>query len=212
MNVNNVFFFFKCFYFRMTSTSRQLCYLILKEVFDDVVASVADKLFQWNGQTLQQLFLPPKVPKISEALIVLIHHNLVSFQECPRSGRVIYNISEDRVLSMIKFPRYLILCKTLFGDEGELIVEELFKLGQASLSTIMFKSAKRLYLAKKSSGDSITETMGDILKGLKTKFVELTDCQFLCRIPTPYTKDQPNPAIGKKYACLKKILTVFSKY
>ena len=179
----------------MTSTSRQLGYLILKEVFDDIVAAVADKLFQWNGQTLQQLFLPPKVPKTSEALTVLIHHNLVTFQECSRSGRVIYNISEDRVLSLLKFPRYLILCKTLFGDEGELIVEELFKLGQASLSTIMFKSAKRLYLAKKSSGDSITETMGDILKGLKTKFVELTDCQFLCRIPTPYTKDQPNPAI-----------------
>ena len=78
---------------------------------------------------------------------------------------------------------------------GELIVEELFKLGQAPLSTIMFKSAKRFYLAKKNSSDSLTETMADILKGLKTKFVELTDCQFLCRIPTPYTKDQPNPAI-----------------
>ena len=101
----------------MSVTSGRLCYLILREVFDESVASVGDKLKQWNDQTLQQLLLPPRVPKTPEALVVLIHHNLVTFQECPRTGRVIYNILEDRILSLIKFPRYLILCKTLFGDE-----------------------------------------------------------------------------------------------
>ena len=102
----------------MSVTSGRLCYLILREVFDESVASVGNKLHEWNEQTLQQLLqIPPRVPKTPEALVVLIHHNLVTFQECPRTGRVIYNILEDRILSLIKFPRYLILCKTLFGDE-----------------------------------------------------------------------------------------------
>ena len=36
------------------------------------------------------------------------------------------------------------MCKTLFGDEGELVVEELFKIGQCSMSNVIFKAAKRL--------------------------------------------------------------------
>ena len=179
----------------MTFNSGKICYLILKEVFDERVASIGDKLHQWNGQTFQQLLLPPRVQKTAESLVVLINHNLVSFQECPRTGRATYNLLEDRVLSLLKFPRYLILGKTLFGDEGELVIEELFKMGQASMTSVLFKSAKRLFLAKKANEDKI-EPSADIVKALKIKFNQLVDCQFLCRLPSPYTLENPNPDIA----------------
>ena len=181
------------FYFpvNMTSTSRKLCKSILNEVFGELVASIGDKLHQWSGQTLQQLMLPPRIEKSKECLAVLIHHNLVTFQECPRSGKVIYTLSEDRVISLIKFPRYLVMCKTLFSDEGELIVEELFKLGQCSMSTVIFRAAKRMKMAKK---DEVGFSVKTLVKSLRNKFTELVDCQFLCRAPSPYlNKNEPDP-------------------
>ena len=36
-------------------------------------------------------------------------------------------------------------------------------------------------------------SINDIVKVLKQKFVELTDCQFFCRVPTPYTAKNPDP-------------------
>ena len=179
----------------MSSTSRKLCKLILNEVFGDIVSSIGDKLHKWNGQTLQQLMLPPRINRTQDALAVLINHNIVSFKECPRTGKVIYVLIEDRVLALIKFPRYLIMTKTLFGDEGELIVEDFFKLGQTSMSSVIFKSARRLRLAKKSSQD-FSETSSETITVLRKKFTELANCQFICRIPTPYTIDNPDPKMA----------------
>ena len=175
----------------MSTTSRKLCYLVLNEVFGDLVAGIGDKLHQWNGQTLQQLFIPPRIPKTAECLAVLINHNIVKFQECPRTGKVIYYLKEDRVIALIKFPRYLILTKTLFGDEAELLVEEMFKLGQCSMTSVIFKAAKRLKMAKKEDFGK-TE---NVIKTLKNKFGQLVDCQFLQRIPSPYSKAEPNPPL-----------------
>ena len=70
----------------------------------------------------------------------------------------------------------------------------MFKLGQAPMSTVIFKSAKRLYLAKKSSGLQC-DPIADTLKVLKAKYIALTDCQFLCRIPSPYTEENPDPGM-----------------
>ena len=88
----------------MTSTSRILCKSILNEVFGELVAAVGDKLHQWSGQTFQNLMLPPRIQKTRECLAVLINHNLVTFQET-ESGKVIYTLDEERVISLIKFPR-----------------------------------------------------------------------------------------------------------
>ena len=82
------------------------------------------------------------------------------------------------------------MCKTLFGDEGELVIEEIFKLGQCSMTTVIFKAAKRLKMAKKDDLNT-----SDVIKTLKNKFTELVDCQFLCRIPTPYTLEDPEPQL-----------------
>ncbi len=157
----------------MSKTTGKLLEKVLGEVFGESVALVAAKLHHWNGQTFQQLLLPPRIPRSRDALVVLIQRNLVSFSECPRSGRMIYTLKEDRALSLVKYPRFLVLCKTLFGDEGELIVEEVFKTGQESASMVLFRAAKRLKLSK-------NETVN--LTDLKEKFVEMAKCHFLCSV------------------------------
>ena len=83
------------------------------------------------------------------------------------------------------------MCKTLFGDEAELIIEEMFKLGQCSMSNVIFKAARRLKMAKR---DEMGPT-SDVVKNLRSRFIELADCLFLCRVPSPYTRDEPDPPV-----------------
>lgn len=173
----------------MSNNSRHLCKSILQEVFGDLVAGIGDKLHQWNGQTIQQLMLPPRIPKTSECLTVLINHNLVTFEECQRTNKVIYKLSEERVLALMKFPSYLLLIKPLFGDEAEISLEEIFKSGQISMSNALLRGAKSYLLTKKD------ETPVEILKKFKNKFIELVDCQFLIRLGSPYTPEDPEPSL-----------------
>ena len=86
------------------------------------------------------------------------------------------------------------MCKTIFGDEGELIIEELFKLGQCSMSTVLFRAAKRMKMAKK---DEVDFSAKELITSLRKKFVEVVECQFLCRVPSPYVDnpEEPDPQI-----------------
>ena len=135
----------------MSANSRKLCRSILEEVFGDLVASIGDKVHLWSGITFQQLLLPPRITKTKESLAVLINHNLITFRECSRAGKPIYYLSEERVISLLKYPRYLVMTKMLFGDEAELLVESLFKLGQCTLSSVIFTAIKRYKMAKVST-------------------------------------------------------------
>ena len=70
-----------------------------------------------------------------------------------RSKKLPKDLYNSNLYYTLYFPRYLVMCKTIFGDEGELIIEELFKLGQCSMSTVLFRAAKRMKMAKKDEVD-----------------------------------------------------------
>lgn len=72
----------------VTSNVINLARLILKEVFGEVVESLAGQLLQWNDQHLGTLLRgeafggnkgKQEQQKLCEALVILIHHNLVTF-------------------------------------------------------------------------------------------------------------------------------------
>lgn len=45
---------------------------------------------------------------------------------------------------MLRYPRYIYTTKTLYGDTGELIVEELLLNGKMTMSAVVKKVADRL--------------------------------------------------------------------
>lgn len=86
--------------------------------------------------------VPGPVPQVKKALCVLIQHNLATFR--PRRGGVEYEAQCGRILRILRYPRYIYTAKTLYGDTGELIVEELLLNGQLTMSAVVRKVADRL--------------------------------------------------------------------
>ena len=85
--------------------------------------------------------------RVRECLATLIQHNCVVFAEReggPFSNRAEYTLVLDNCLQLIRYSKCLALAKTLYHDEGEIIVEELFAQGQDSASNLIFRAAQRL--------------------------------------------------------------------
>uniref|UniRef100_A0AAZ3PG29 DNA-directed RNA polymerase III subunit RPC3 n=1 Tax=Oncorhynchus tshawytscha TaxID=74940 RepID=A0AAZ3PG29_ONCTS len=55
-----------------------------------------------------------------------------------------YRASCERVLRVLRYPRYIYTAKTLYGDTGELIVEEVLQRGHMTLSNTVKTVADRL--------------------------------------------------------------------
>lgn len=86
---------------------------------------------------------PLRPGQVKKALCVLIQHNLVRYQ-LQKRGCVEYEARCRRVLRVLRYPRYIYTAKTLYGDTGELLVEELLLNGQMTMSAVVRKVADRL--------------------------------------------------------------------
>lgn len=77
---------------------------------------------------------------------MLVQHGTCVF----RSGRkgtgspTEYRSSCDRILRILRYPRYIYTAKTLYGDTGELIIEELLQRGDMTMSSTVKTVADRL--------------------------------------------------------------------
>ncbi|KAI1230020.1 hypothetical protein IHE44_0010741 [Lamprotornis superbus] len=177
----------------MTQAELRLCSLLLQEHFGEIVEKVGNSLLRTGPRPLRLLvgdtgLLPDQVKK---ALCVLIQHNLVRYEVQPR-GSVEYEARSERILRILRYPRYIYTAKTLYGDPGELLVEELLLHGHLPMSCAVARVANRL-----------TETMEDgktmDYTEVSSTFVRLADTHFIQRCPivpeSPWnTKAPPPPA------------------
>ena len=81
--------------------------------------------------------------KVKKSLCVLIHHQLVGFETRGGGGGggrgdggMLYQVNLSNLLLRVRFPRYIHTSKELFGDAGELIVEDLLQQGQSLMSQV----------------------------------------------------------------------------
>ncbi|XP_005533551.1 PREDICTED: DNA-directed RNA polymerase III subunit RPC3 isoform X2 [Pseudopodoces humilis] len=161
----------------MTQAELRLCSLLLQEHFGEIVEKVGNSLLRTGPRPLRLLvgdtgLLPDQVKK---ALCVLIQHNLVRYEVQPR-GSVEYEAGSERILRILRYPRYIYTAKTLYGDPGELLVEELLLHGHLPMSCAVARVADRL-----------TETMEDgktmDYTEVSSTFVRLADTHFIQRCP-----------------------------
>nr|XP_060614565.1 DNA-directed RNA polymerase III subunit RPC3-like [Anolis sagrei ordinatus] len=170
----------------MTQAQIQLCSLLLREHFGEIVGAIGTQLIRRGGQPLGVLAHQARRPlhQVRKALCVLIHHGLVSFHAPRRRGAAVeYEAHCGRVLRLLRFPRYIYMAKTLYGDAGELLVEELLLNGQMPRSALVRKVADRLT-------DTMEEgkTMDD--GEVSATFVRLADTRFVQRCPSTPSESQ----------------------
>ena len=80
----------------------------------------------------------------------------------------------------------MILAKTLFGDEGEILTEELLSRGQDCTSNLIYRATKRLALSRVNVNTDRQKETGEIINNLNTAFIEMTKCHFFGRVGSPY--------------------------
>ncbi|XP_022111432.1 DNA-directed RNA polymerase III subunit RPC3-like isoform X2 [Acanthaster planci] len=168
--------------------------LLIKEHFGDIVEKVCTHLIKNGAKPLriasQETGL--KLDQVRKALCVLIQHNIASFGLHKR-GFVEYTASVDRALLLVRYPRYIYCAKTLYGDAGELIVEEILQHGQMMMSSMVARVTQRL----SEGGQPVTAD------DVKEKMEDLIHTHFLQRVPAPPTNNgnttDANVAIPKLF-------------
>ncbi|NWV00454.1 RPC3 polymerase, partial [Upupa epops] len=176
----------------MTQAEIKLCSLLLQEHFGEIVEKIGTFLVRTGAQPLRIIVSETGLllDQVKKGLCVLIQHNLATYQ-LQKRGSVEYEAQCERILHILRYPRYIYSAKTLYGDTGELLVEELLLNGKMTMSAVVRKVADRL-----------TETMEDgktmDYSDVSGTFVRLADTHFIQRCPlvpdSPQTPEAPPPA------------------
>ncbi|XP_029359451.1 DNA-directed RNA polymerase III subunit RPC3 [Echeneis naucrates] len=166
----------------MTSQEVRLCGLLLREHFGDVVEKVGTHLLKSGAQNLRTIIHETGISLdlVKKSLCVLVQHGACVFSP-GRKGRgspTEYVASCDRILRILRYPRYIYTAKTLYGDTGELIIEELLQRGHMTLSNTVKTVADRL-TQNMEEGHSMDYSE------VSSAFSKLVETHFLQRCPPP---------------------------
>uniref|UniRef100_A0A1A8FAT5 DNA-directed RNA polymerase III subunit RPC3 n=1 Tax=Nothobranchius korthausae TaxID=1143690 RepID=A0A1A8FAT5_9TELE len=182
----------------MTAQEVRLCGLLMREHFGEVVEKVGTHLLRSGAQHLRAIVHETGVSAnlVKKSLCVLMHHGACSFtsgRKGPGSPPE-YQASCDCILRILRYPRYIYTSKTLYGDTGELIVEELLQRGHMTMSCTVKTVADRLS-QNMEDGQSVDYSE------VSSVFSKLVETHFLQRCPplggagmtVSSTQAAPNP-------------------
>ncbi|GFG33248.1 hypothetical protein Cfor_04556 [Coptotermes formosanus] len=107
----------------------------------------------------------------------MIQYGFVIFDVGQLPNKAEYTLLAEKIILLLRYPRYLLLMKTQYGDEAEILVEEILRQGQDTASSVIIRAAARLKETLK------VEKV--CLATLRDKFSLLVNKQFLMRCPSP---------------------------
>lgn len=125
---------------------------------------------------------------MKEALCILIKYRLVSFR--PNKNEVLANyfLLPDRVLLMIRYPKYINIIKKKFGKDAEILAEELLQRGYSSAYELILHTFARLQ-KDQSKPTSLAQ--------IREKLFSLITAKYFIRLPYA-TDEMPVPDLQVK--------------
>jgi len=120
---------------------------IVSDTFGETAETVIIDIASFQIKTLGQIVSSTNlsIKEVRAVLGVLVKHGLVSYTDNRKPGCIDYKIETSNILSFLRFPRFLQIVKTNYGDEEEVLIEELMKAGSETVTNIIFRAAKRIY-------------------------------------------------------------------
>ncbi|XP_012690380.1 DNA-directed RNA polymerase III subunit RPC3 [Clupea harengus] len=175
----------------MTAQEVRLCGLLLQEHFGEVVEKVGTQLIRSGALTLRAIVQETNMPLdlAKKSLCVLVQHGLCLFGSARRGpgGPVEYRVCVENVLHMLRYPRYIYTAKSLYGDTGELVVEEILQRGQMTMSCAVKTVADRL---THNMEDGCSMDYSEVISA----FSNLVETHFLQRCPVAAEQGSAPPA------------------
>ncbi|XP_011160696.2 DNA-directed RNA polymerase III subunit RPC3 isoform X2 [Solenopsis invicta] len=149
----------------------KLCLLLLEEFFGSIVQCIGNSLL-YGTKTLRAICFGTSLPvaKVKEGLCVLIKHGFVTYQR--NEEEVEYTIYQDKIIMILRYPRYILFAKTHCGDEGEIMLEEVLKHGYITASEVIIKTYKRIEQTPSRSAEPSIPNLKDVFELLvKNQFL-----------------------------------------
>ncbi|XP_023995119.2 DNA-directed RNA polymerase III subunit RPC3 isoform X1 [Salvelinus sp. IW2-2015] len=161
----------------MTAQEVRLCGLLLQEHFGEVVERIGTHLLRGGAQNLRTIANETNTPLdlVKKSLCVLVQHGACEFGSGRRGpgSPVEYRASCERVLRVLRYPRYIYTAKTLYGDTGELIVEEVLQRGHMTMSNTVKTVADRLtHNMEEGRSMEYSEVVSAFSKQVETHFLQ----------------------------------------
>ncbi|XP_029592148.1 DNA-directed RNA polymerase III subunit RPC3 isoform X3 [Salmo trutta] len=161
----------------MTAQEVRLCGLLLQEHFGEVVERIGTHLLRAGAQNLRTIANETNTPLdlVKKSLCVLVQHGACEFGSGRRGpgSPVEYRASCERVLRVLRYPRYIYTAKTLYGDTGELIVEEVLQRGHMTMSNTVKTVADRLtHNMEEGRSMEYSEVVSAFSKLVETHFLQ----------------------------------------
>ncbi|XP_020279904.1 DNA-directed RNA polymerase III subunit RPC3 [Pseudomyrmex gracilis] len=164
----------------------KLCSSLLEEYFGSIVQSVGNNLL-CGKKTLRLIWFGTGLPlaKVKEGLCVLVKHGFVTYHQ-DEDNNIEYTIEQNKIIMLLRYPRFIFFVKTCCGDEAEVMIEEVLKHGYITASDVIIKTYKRIEQTPSKSAEvpSISQ--------LKDIFELLLKNRFLMRSLSFDTKLQEN--------------------
>ncbi|EFN64824.1 DNA-directed RNA polymerase III subunit RPC3 [Camponotus floridanus] len=157
----------------MKDFQSKLCMLLLEEYFGNIVQCIGNSLLH-SRKTLDVIRLHTNLPliKVKEGLCVLIKYGFVTYQQ-DEKGSVHYVLHCEKIIMLLRYPRYMLFAKTYCRDEGEIMLEEVLKHGYITASEVIIKTYKRLEETPSKCAEQLS------VANLKNTFELLVKNQFL---------------------------------
>nr|CAD7199031.1 unnamed protein product [Timema douglasi] len=136
----------------------------------------------------------PNYTLLPEKVYLLLRYPSAAFLSlqvtCGSSAKSSTPGSMPHYSSSVPFSRYLLLIKTRYGDEAEILVEEILRRGQDTASSVILQAFSRL---------NNTPKVGKAdLGSLRDKFSLLVTKQFIMRCPSPNDEEGTVPVLTVK--------------
>lgn len=156
----------------------KLCSVILKQVFGRDVQSVADSLFEAVSRTLSVIVKTTNLTRkeVTNALAILIKFRLVTFSPSVSGMVVEYALNRNAITYILRYPRYVHLAQSKYGENGSSIVEELLRSGCLPASTVIIKCLNNYDRVK-------PEEYRDVFNSMVTD-------NYIIRLPVPKSIDE----------------------
>ncbi|XP_050100950.1 DNA-directed RNA polymerase III subunit RPC3 [Anopheles aquasalis] len=158
----------------------KLCSRIIEQHFGEVVRTVADDLFASIAKPLGHIIRSTGLtkPEVCKSLAILLKFRLATFVLNKAQTGYEYELLHDRVLMILRYPRYVHLIQTKYGHESAALMEELIRAGSQTASYIILKSYANIDAKDRNT-----------LGMLREKFGALAQDRYIIRAPNLKSRD-----------------------
>lgn len=124
---------------------------------------------------------------MKESLCILIKYNLVTYKPNRNSNVANYELVNENVLLMLRYPKYIHMIKIAFGHEAEIMLEEILQRGYMTASDVIIKVSSKL----EAEGKPVS------LPVLRDHFNAMVVAKYLRRVPK-CNEEKPEPILNEK--------------